>query len=63
MIANLGSKKGKNNINSYSQLARLNNSLLMSIIDTPDKSLFNVEGKYDMRKVCTSSVNSPETLF
>ena len=35
----------------------------MSIVDIPEKSLFNVEGKYDMIKVRTSWVNSSLTLF
>ena len=35
MIVNLGSKKGKNNDNTYLQPTHLHNSLLMSIVDTP----------------------------
>ena len=60
---NLGSKKGKNNKNSLPQLTRLQNYLLMSVVDTPEKDLSNVDGKYYMRKVITSSVNSSSKLF
>ena len=35
----------------------------MSIFDTHKKDLSNVDWKYDMRKVCASSVNSSSTLF
>ena len=35
----------------------------MSIVDTPEKDLSNVDRKYDMRKVRTSSVNSSSTFF
>ena len=35
----------------------MKSSLLMSIVDTPDKYLSYVEGKYDIRKVRTSSLN------
>ena len=33
----------------------------MIFVDTPEKDLSNVEGKSDMRKVRTSSVNSSST--
>ena len=63
MIVNLGIKKGKKNYKFSCQLTRLHNSLLMSIFGTPEKFLSGVNGKYDMRKVRTSSVNSSSTLF
>ena len=44
MIVNLGSKKDENNGNSYPQLPRPQNSLLMIIVDTSEKYLSNVEG-------------------
>ena len=59
MIFSLGSKKVKNPDTSYFQLTRLKNSLLISIVDTPEKDLFNVDQKSYMRKLRTSSVNSP----
>ena len=45
MVVNLGSKKGQNNYISSLQITRLQNSLLMSIFDTPKIYLSNVEGK------------------
>ena len=56
MIVNLGSKKSKNYNTSIFQLTRLYNFSLMSIVDTPEKDLSNVDQKSDMRKVCTSSI-------
>ena len=35
----------------------------MSIVDTPEKYLSNVDRKYDMRKIRTSSVKLSSTLF
>ena len=63
MIVNLGSNKVENKNNSSPQLTHPQNSLIMSIVDTPEKYLSNVEGKSDMRKVRTSSVKSSSTLF
>ena len=63
MIFNLSSKKRKNKYNSSPQLTYLQNSLIMSIVDTPKDNLSNVEGKYDMSKVRTSSENSSSPLF
>ena len=40
----------------------LQNSLLMSIVDTPEKYLSKVDRKADMKKVRTSSVKSSSTL-
>ena len=54
MIVNLGIWEGENNNSSSPQLSRIQNSLIMSIFDTPEKYLYNVEGKYDTRKVRTS---------
>ena len=54
IIVNLGSKKGKNNDISSCQIACLNNSLLMSIFDTPEKDLSDVDRKSNIRKVRTS---------
>ena len=53
MTVNLGINKYKNN-NTYNfQVTLLNNSLLISIFDTPENYLSNVDRKYDMRKVRT----------
>ena len=35
----------------------------MIIFDTPEKDLSNFDGKFDIRKICTSSVKSSSTLF
>ena len=43
IIFNLGSKNCKNNNNSTCQLIRQHNSLLMSIIKTPEKDVSNVD--------------------
>ena len=64
MIVNLGSEKGqKKSDKSSPQLKRLHNSLLTSIVSTPVKDLSNVEGKYDMMKVCTYLVKSSSKLL
>ena len=58
LIFNLGSKKCENNNNSTCQLNPLQNSLLISIIDTPENGVSNVDRKIDKRKVRTSLMNS-----
>ena len=63
MIVNLGSKKGKNSNQSYTQLTRIKHSLLMSIIKTPENYLSKVEWKSDKRKARTSLVKLSSTLF
>ena len=55
-------KENKNNKSSL-QLTCLQNSLLIIIVDTPEKDISNVDRKYDMRKVRKSSLNSSSTLF
>ena len=62
MIVNLGSKKGQNK-DASCQITHLQNSLLISIVDTPENYLSNVDRKSDMIKVRTSSVKSSSTLF
>ena len=57
MIVNFGIKKDENNDNSLHKLTRIHNSSRMSIIDTHKKYLSNIDGKHDMRKVHTYSVN------
>ena len=63
MIVNLGSKNRKYNDNTSTQLTRLHHSLLLIIVNTPENDLSNVDGKYNMRKLCTYSVKSSSTLF
>ena len=43
IIINLGSKKLENNNNSTCQIIRLHNLLLISIVDTPETYLQNVD--------------------
>ena len=62
-VVNLGSNKCENNNKSTFEFSCLQNSLLMSIVETPEKYLSNVDRKLDMIKVRTSSVNSSSTLF
>ena len=57
-IVNLGSKKCENNYTSSFKLTYQNNQLLMSIVDTTEKDLSNVDRRYDIRKVSTSLVKS-----
>ena len=56
-IVNLGSNKGDNNDPPPPQLSRLQNSLLMRIVDNIKKGLYNVEGISDTSELCTSLVN------
>ena len=63
IILNLGSKRCKNNNNLTFQLTRLQDSLLMSIVETPEKDLSNPDCKSDIRKERTYSVMSSPTLF
>ena len=53
MVVNFGSKKWKKSI---CQLSCLQNSLLMVILDTPEKDVSNVNIKSDMIQVRTSVV-------
>ena len=63
MIFNLSSKKRKNKYNSSPQLTYLQNSLIMSIVDTPKKDLSNVDDESYIRKVHTYSVKSSSKIF
>ena len=62
-IVNLGSNTGKKNDNSSTQLTYIQNSLLMSIFDTPENILSNADRKSDMKKLPTYSVDSSSKLF
>ena len=63
MIVNLGNKKSENN-NSYKlHINHIQKSLLMSIVDTPEKNVSNIDRKLDKRKLLTSSIKSLSTLF
>ena len=54
IIVNLCSKRGKNNNNSTCRLSSSQKLLIMSIFNTPEDYLPNVDQKSDMRKVRTS---------
>ena len=59
MIVNLGSNKLDNYGRCSPQLTHIQNALLMSIVDNHK----TFEGRSDLSRVCTSSVNSSSTLF
>ena len=63
MIVNLGSKKCEDNKNSTYQLNNIQNQLLTSIIDAPEKDVSNIDRKIGKRNVRTSSIKSSSTLF
>ena len=58
MITNLGSKKWEDKNNSTCQMNHPQNLLLISIFDTPENDVSNVDRKPDKRKICTSSIKS-----
>ena len=51
MIFNLGNKKGENKDTPSCQLNHLQNSLLRSIVDTPEKDLSNVDSEIWYEKI------------
>ena len=63
MIVNLGSNKYKSNNTPSCQLTCIQNSLLMIIVNTPEKDLSHVDGKDYIIKVHKSAVKSSSTLF
>ena len=63
MIVNLSYKKCKNKNNSAGHLNHIQKSLLISIVDTPEKDVSNVDSKVDKRKVRTFSIKSSSTLL
>ena len=63
IIFNLGSKKYEDNKNSTCKLNYLQNSLLMSIVDNPEKNVSTFNRKIDKRKIGTSSIMSSSALF
>ena len=55
MVVNLGSNKGDKNYDSYHQVTRLQNLLLMNFVDTTENNLSH-KGKAVTRKVRKSLV-------
>ena len=60
---NLGSKKCKNNNNSTCQINHIQFFLLISIVDTLEKDVSNIDRKLYKKQMYTSSINSSSTLF
>ena len=63
IIVNLIYNKCKNKNNSTGHLNHIQKLLLMSIVDTPENDVSNVDRKFYRRKVRTSLIKSPSTLF
>ena len=63
MIFNLSNNKCENNKNSTGHINYIQISLLLSIVDTPEKDISNVDRKLDKRKIRTSLIKSPSKLF
>ena len=63
IIINLGSKKCEDKNKSTCQLNHLQTSLLMIIVNTPEKDVSKIDRKLDKRKIRTSSINSSSALF
>ena len=63
MIVNLVFKKCESDDTYSCQLTRIHDLLLLNVFDTPEKDLSNIDCKYNMIKVPTSSVNLSSTLF
>ena len=55
VIFNLGSNKCEDNNNSTCQINHLHNSLLMRIVDTPEKYVSKLDRSLDKKKIRTSS--------
>ena len=63
MIVNLSNRKCKNNNNSTGNLNNIQKILLMSIVDTNQNYVPNVDRKLDKIKVRTYSIKSSSKLF
>ena len=61
MIVNLSNKKREDNNNSTGHLNHIQKALLTSIVDTPEKYVWNVDRKVDKIKIRTSLIESPPT--
>ena len=63
MIVRLVSKKFIKNFNSTCKLRHLKSFSMMSIVETPEKDISNVDWKSDMRKVYAYSFKLSSTIF
>ena len=62
-IVDLGNNKGGSNNESSSKLTDIQNSLLMRIVDTPEKDVSHSEANIITRKLRTYSDNASSILF
>ena len=63
MIVNLSDKKWENTNNSTGHINHIHKLLWISIVDTHEKDVSNVDRELDKRKVLKSSIKSSLTLF
>ena len=63
IIVNLINKKCKKHNNSTGHFNNIQRFLLMSIVDTPENDVSNVDRRLDKKKKRTSSIKSSSTLF
>ena len=63
MVTNLGSKKGNKNNESYPQLHRIHDLLIISTVNTPEKDLSHGGVKSVTSKVCKYLVKLSSKLF
>ena len=63
IILNFSNRKFKNNNNSTCHLNHIQKSLLMSIVDNPEKYVSNIDRKLDNRKLYKYPIKSSSTLF
>ena len=61
MIVNLSNNKCENNNKYTGHLIQIQKSLLMSIFDTPEKDVLNVNRKADKEKIQTSLIKPSST--
>ena len=63
ITVNLSNNKCENNNNSTGHINYIQKLLLMSIFDTPEKDVSNIDRKLDKRKIRTSLIKSSSTFF
>ena len=63
IIVNLNNNKCKNNNKSTGHINHIQKLVLLSIVDSPEKDVSNVYSKVEKRKMFTSLIKSPSTIF
>ena len=63
MIANFINNKWGENNKTTDRINQIQISLLMSILDTPEKTVSNIDWEADKRKICTSLIKSSSKIF